>query len=343
MTSSAGPILPWIWSYLRLYRRQFAALAALSLLEVLLRLISPWPMKAVVDHVLGAAPWPAAATVALAPIRRAGALIPGERERTLVAVVIAGLGIQLAHQLVLMLHSRLTSVAAHLIVRQLRERLFSHLQALSLSQHAALPPGDSIYRLESDACCMEPLVLRGLFPMLFSFLTLLAMFGVLAAVDRQLALVSLAVVPLLFLWLRVYGRRMRPAAERAKALESAMVQRLHESITSIRLVKSFARESYEEHRFSGAADRALSARLRTTKQESLFSAIVGSLTIGGTSLVVLAGGLSVLHGRISLGTLLLLVAYLGLLYGPLCGIANTSGALQQALASARRVRELLAL
>jgi ABC-type multidrug transport system fused ATPase/permease subunit len=70
---------------------------------------------------------------------------------------------------------------------------------------------------------------------------------------------------------------------------------------------------------------------------------VGSLTVAGTSLVIVVGGLSVLHGRITLGTLLLVTAYLGFVYGPLCGIANTTGALQHAIASARRVRETFAL
>jgi len=214
---------------------------------------------------------------------------------------------------------------------------------VTLSQHGRMPTGDLIYRLETDACCLEHLVMRGLFPIVFSLLTLAAMFAVLTSIDLQLALVSLVVVPLLFLWLRIYGRSMRPAAERAKELESAMVQRLHESMTALRLVKSYAREDFESRRFTSAADRALSARLGTTKQEALFSAMVSSLTIAGTSLVVLVGAGSVLNGRISLGTLLVLIAYLGFVYGPLCGIANTTGALQQAVASVRRIRETLPL
>jgi ATP-binding cassette, subfamily B, bacterial len=243
----------------------------------------------------------------------------------------------------MMFHSRLTSGTGHRMVRDLRERVFAHLQAVTLSQHGRMPTGDLLYRLEADACCLEHLVMRGLFPIVFSVVTLMAMFAVLAGIDLQLALVSLVVIPLLFLCLRVYGRAMRPAAQLAKELESAMVQRLHESMTAIRLVKSYGREDFECQRFSSAADQALAARLGTTRQEALFAATVSSLTIAGTSLVILVGGVSVLNGRISLGTLLLLTAYLGFVYGPLCGIANTTGALQQAAVSARRIRETLAL
>lgn len=341
--NAASPILPWVWHYLRPYRGRVAALVTLSSLEVLLRILTPWPMKAVVDSVIGTAPLPPVAHTVLAPIAWLTAPMRDERERLLVTIVVTGLVIQLLHQLVMMVHSRLTSGTGHRMVRDLRERVFSHLQATTLAQHGRMPTGDLIYRLEADACCLEHLVMRGLFPIVFSVLTLVAMFAVLARIDLQLALVSLAIIPLLFLWLRFYGRAMRPAAQRAKELESVMVQRLHESMTAIRLVKSYAREDFEARRFASAADRALVARLGTTRQESLFSATVSGLTIAGTSLVVLVGGLSVLHGRISLGTLLLLIAYLGFVYGPLCGIANTTGALQQALASARRIRETLAL
>jgi ABC-type multidrug transport system fused ATPase/permease subunit len=182
-------------------------------------------------------------------------------------------------------------------------------------------------------------VLRGLFPIVFSAFTLVAMFAILVGIDAQLAFISLGIVPLLFLWLRLYTARMQPAAHVAKQLESVMVQRLHTTLSAIRLVKSYAREDYEQRRFSQAASEALTARLVTTRQESLFGAVVTMLTITGTAVIILIGGLSVLSGRISLGTLLLLIAYLGFVYGPLCGIANTTGALQQAVASARRIRE----
>jgi ATP-binding cassette, subfamily B, bacterial len=341
--ASNGSVLSWISRYLRPYRAHVGTLAALSLAEVTLRVLSPWPLKAIIDHVIGSVPPPRWLVTTMAPFDFLLARMISPRERMLAAVVVTGLFIQIAHQAVMMFHSRLTASTGHSMVRELRERLFAHVQALTLAHHARTPTGDSLYRLESDACCLEHIILRGVFPIVFSALTLVAMFIVLAGIDLQLAFVSLAVIPLLYAWLRYYTRRMLPLARRAKELEAEMVQRLHESMTSIALVKSFAREEFEQRRFSDVAGRALTARIASVKQESLFGVVVTTLTIGGTSLVLLVGGFSVLHGRISLGTLLLLTAYLGFVYGPLCGIANTTGALQHAVASARRVRETFAL
>jgi ATP-binding cassette, subfamily B, bacterial len=329
----------WIWRYLRTYRRNIGMLALLSCAEVGLRVLSPWPLKLVVDSVVGSQPLPALAAWLVSPFAVLVSGIAEPRARLLCAIVVAGLAAQIGHQLVMLAHSRLQSATGHRMVRDLRERLFAHIQALSLAEHAARPPADMLYRLESDACCLEHLILRGLFPIVFSVFTLVAMFAILVRIDGQLAFVSLGIVPFLFLWLRVYTVRMAPAAQAAKQRESSMVQRLHATLGAIRLVKTYAREDYELCRFSEAAGAALQARLVTTRQESLFAAGVTILTISGTAVIVLIGGLSVLHGRISLGTLFLLIAYLGFVYGPLCGIANTTGALQQAVASARRIRE----
>jgi ABC-type multidrug transport system fused ATPase/permease subunit len=331
----------WIWRYLRHYRSSIALLALLSCGEVALRVLSPWPLKLVVDTVIGSQRMPPMATWLIWPFTSLLSAVRDPRERMLCAVVVGGLAVQIAHQIVLTAHSRLQAATGHRMVRDLREQLFAHVQALPLGEHARRPAGDILYRLESDACCLEHLVLRGVFPIVFSAFTLVAMFTILVRIDTQLAFISLGIVPLLFLWLRYYTGRMQPAAHRAKHLESGMVQRMHDTLSAIRLVKSYAREEYEQQRFAGAAGEALGARLVTTRQESLFAAVVAILTITGTAGIVIVGGLAVLHGRISLGTLLLLIAYLGFVYGPLCGIANTTGALQQAVASARRIRETL--
>lgn len=329
-------MLRWAAGYLKVYRARVALLAALSLAEVGLRVLLPWPMKAIVDQALG--PLPPAAWLTYLP-----GVTPGSRASLLVAIAIVGVLVQFMHQAVLMAHTRLFTETGHMLTKDLRERLFDHLQGLALRHHSRMPVGEAVYRLESDASCLEQLLLRGIFPMTFSALTLIVMFGILLGISRPLALVSLSVVPLMFVWIRCGGRRLRPGAERTKQLESRLTARLHESFAAIRLIKSFAREPYESQRFSGVATEAMRARVGLSTKESMFSVVVGSLTVLGSTLVIIEGGLLVLRGSLTVGTLLVALAYLGFVYGPLAGIANTAGTIQQALASAARVRETLAL
>jgi ATP-binding cassette, subfamily B, bacterial len=311
----------WTLSYFRPYRRAVALLGSLSLAEIALRAMAPWPMKAIIDHLGGA----------------------NRRAAYLIAIVAAGLALQVGHQLVMLVHTRLQARLAQQMVFDLRSRLFSHFQYLSLSNHTKHPTADAVYRLDADAGCLENLLLRGIFPSVFSAITLVVMFAILVRLDWALACISMGVVPLLFVSLRYHMKHMRPQAEEAKALESRVVARVYESFSAIRLVKTFAREEYEVGRFQGAANEANRARLTVTWQESRFSFLVSAITIVGASLVLAIGGLHVIEGRLTLGTLMVVVTYLGYVYGPLSAIATTTGSLHSALASAERVREVLAM
>jgi ABC-type multidrug transport system fused ATPase/permease subunit len=329
-------MLRWAAGHLRIYRTRVALLALLSVSEVGLRVLLPWPMKAIVDQALGSvvpSPW----------LAKLPGVTVGNRASLLIGIAIIGIVIQFLHQGVLMAHTWLFTETGHMLTRDLRERLFNHLQRLALLHHSRMPVGESVYRLEADAACLEQFLLRGVFPMTFSAMTLIVMFGILVKINVSLALVSLSVLPFMFVWIRWGGRRLRPGAERTKQLESRLTARLHESFAAIRLIKSFAREPYESARFSGAANEAMRARVLLSTKESIFSVVVGALTVIGSTLVIVDGGLLVLHGRLTVGALLVALAYLGFVYGPLSGIANTAGTIQQALASAGRVRQTLAL
>ena len=327
----------WILSLLRPYSTAVGGLALLSIAEVALRAFTPWPLKAIVDYVAGSAPLPGWLHAVVLPVGST------PRARILATIVVIGLVTQLAHQAVLMLHTRQHVRIGQSMVFGLRARLFSHLQGLSIAHHERTPRGDTVYRLEADATCIEHLLLKGVFPVAFSALTLVVMFAVLASFDATLSLAAAAIAPLLYLAMRLQGRTMRARADRTKQLESRMVERVYESFSTIRLVKGYARERHELGRFSGAATEAMAARLALTNQESFFSLLISAISVVGSIVVLGLGGMHVLDGTLSVGTLMIVMAYLGYVYGPMTAIAYTTGSIQQALASARRVRETLAL
>jgi ATP-binding cassette, subfamily B, multidrug efflux pump len=150
------------------------------------------------------------------PDRRSG--VAGTNRRGWLAFgVVAGILLQAAHQGVLMAHSRLHTRTAHLLTRDLRQRLFTHFQALTLRHHSQLPVGELTYRLQFDATFLERLIVGGVLPLLFSAITLVVMFAILLTIDWRLALVSLTIVPFLFVWIRWSARRIRPRAERSRA------------------------------------------------------------------------------------------------------------------------------
>jgi ABC-type multidrug transport system fused ATPase/permease subunit len=330
-------LIRWTLGFLRPYRRQAVAIAALSILEVALAALAPWPLKVIVDHVLSGLPLPE--TLA----RFTPGAIAGSAVALLVAVVIAGLVIQVLHELVRMTHTQMQVRVGQRVVYTLRGRLLTHLQSLPLRHHLTTPTADSVYRLDADAYCVDDLIIGGVFPLSMAGLKLAVMFMVLLWVDASLALLSLAVAPFLFVCLRFYSRTLLDRAERVKALESRMIERAFEILASVVAVKSFARERHEVDRFTRTGSETMRARLDLTWQESLFSLVVTTITLAGTALVLAIGGLHVLEGSLTLGSLLVVVAYLAAVYDPISAIAHSAGSLQQAVASARRVREIFRL
>jgi ATP-binding cassette subfamily B protein len=338
-------LLRWTLSFLRPYRRRVWLLAFLSLLEIGLGALQPWPLAIVVDNVLLKKPFGASVANLLKPFvaplaHGVGALAGGSQIRLLVIVVIAGVLLQITNQFASMFHTQVQVDTGQRMVYDLRFKLFEHLQALGLHHHITTSTGDAVYRLETDAYSIENLVMSGLFPLASSVITLTLMFAILANMDIVVALLSLTVVPFLYLCLRYYTSTLVMREERVKELESKLVERLYEVFAAMRLVKSFAREPYEAQRFSATGDRVMQARISITWQESLFAVIVSTITILGTALVLIVGGEHVLHGQMTIGRLTVVISYLGAVYGPLSAIAHTTGQLQGAMAGAKRVRTI---
>ena len=330
-------VVSWTLGFLRPYRGRAAAILALSILEIGLAALAPWPLKVIVDYVLGGLPLPAPLAAITPPA------VAGSAVAFLVLVVLAGLLVQVANEVVRMIHTQMQMKVAQRVVYTLRAKLLAHLQALPLRHHVLTPTADSVYRLDADAHCVDDLIIGGVFPLTMATLNLGIMFVVLVYVDLTLALLSLVVAPFLYVCLRFYSRTMLERAERVKALESTLIERAFEILSSVAAVKSFTRERHELARFSSSGDDTMRARLRLTWQESVFSVVVTAITLAGTALVFIVGGLHVLNGTLTLGSLLVVIAYLAAVYDPISAIAHSTGSLQQAVASARRVRAIFAL
>jgi ATP-binding cassette subfamily B protein/subfamily B ATP-binding cassette protein MsbA len=333
------PLLPWILTYLWPYRRRVALLAVLLLTEVGLGALQPWPLKIAVDYVLDSARQPFPEPFGAWMNQWAGANLLA----MLAIIVIAGVIIQVINQFVSAYATRVQVDAGQRMVYDLRGKLFDHLQGLGLHHHITTNTGDAVYRIDVDAYAIENLVMSGLFPLATAVITLVVMFVVLLRMDVTIALLSLATVPFLYVCLRYYMRTLVKRTEHVKELESKLLAGLYEVFSAMRLVKSFARESYEGKRYTTFGHQVMNARIDITWQEALFAVAVGTITILGTALVLIVGGNHVINGRLSVGDLWVVLAYLNAVYGPLASIAHTTGQLQGALAGAKRVRAMFAI
>jgi ABC-type multidrug transport system fused ATPase/permease subunit len=332
-------LLRWTVAYLKPYAAKVSLLSVLLGLETALGWLQPWPLAIAIDFlsskrftrlVSWALPWlsSAAATHAFA---------------VLVGIVVSGVLLQIVNQFVSAYGTQVQVDTGQRMVYDLRRQLFEHLTALGLHHHITTSTADAVYRVDVDAYAIENLVMSGVFPLATSATSLVVMFGYLLYMNLTIGLVSLTVVPFLFLCLRYYTSTLANREERVKELESKLLERLYETFGAMRLVKSFARETHELNRYGAAGETTMNARIAITWQQSLFSVVVSTITIVGTALVVIVGGDFVMKGQLTIGELYLVISYLGAVYGPLSAIAHTTGQLQGALAGARRVRAMFAI
>ena len=329
-------LLGWVLTSLRPYRGRVALLTVLLVSEIGLGALQPWPLAIVIDYVLGSKPFPAA----LAPYLAA---IAPHRFALLIVVVIGGVVLQVVNQFVSAYGTQVQVDTGQRMVYDLRRRLFEHLSGLGLHHHLTTSTADAVYRVDVDAYSIENLVMSGIFPLVTSVTALSMMFVILLRLNLTIALLSLTVVPFLYMSLRYYTSTLVNREERVKELESKLLSRLYETFGAIRLVKSFSRETHELERYVAAGETTMKARIEITWQSSLFSVFVSTITILGTALIVIVGGSYVLNGRLTIGELYVVINYLGAVYGPLSAIAHTTGQLQGALAGTKRVRAMFAL
>ena len=330
-------LLAWMLPYLRPYRARLGSLSGLLLVEVVLGVLQPWPLAFVLDYVLTGRPLPPAVADAL----RGWGL--GSPVALLVLMVVAGVLVAVANQLVTLQATQVQVDTGQRLVYDLRNRLFRHLQGLGLHHHVSTNTGDAVYRIDVDSYAIDNLVIGGIFPLATSTAALVVMFGLMAAIDPWIAALALLVVPFLFLALRWYMKSLSSRIEAVKEREARLVGRLYEVFSAMRLVKSFARERFETERYRRAGEEVMDARIRITWQEAVFSVTIGTIVIAGTALVLVVGGLQVIRQQMTIGELTVVLTYLGSVYGPLSDVAHTSGQLQGAVAGARRVRAALAL
>ncbi|HVK17234.1 MAG TPA: ABC transporter ATP-binding protein [Fimbriiglobus sp.] len=319
----------------RPYWRHVAGIFLISLLSAPLSLLTPLPLKIAVDSGLGTHPLPGALD-ALTPaaVGRSGTGVLVLAACLLVAVALLG-------QLQGLALSLLSAYTGEKMVLGFRAALFARAQRLSLSYHDANGTVDAAYRIQHDAPAIQHLVIDGFIPLVTAVFTLAGMIYCTIRLDWQLALVALTVAPVLFLVSRACRLRMRKQSRETKKLESSALAVVQEVLGALRVVKAFGQEWREQERLVRRCREGMRARLRLLLLEGGFGLVVGLTTAAGSAAVLLIGILHVQSGALTLGELLLVMAYLSQLYAPLKTLSRKAASLQSHLASAERAFALL--
>ncbi len=302
--------------------------------ESLVDLIEPWPLKIVLDNVIQNRP--------LAHWLRGILAFEGVSKLTILALaaaaalLIAAIGALCAYG-----EKHFITTVAQWITHDLRKTLYFHIQRMSLSYHDHTRTGDLISRLTSDIDAVQSFITSGLLGAVVNVLTLTGMVGVMFYLNWRFTLIALSVAPVLFLVIFRFTRKIKKLSREVRKKEGQIVSIAEEALSSIRVVKAFAREDYEQRRLEEESLATVEVALSARNLKAKLTPVVEIIVAAGTSLVLWFGARMVLGGSLSTGSLVVFIFYLKKMYKPMQELSKTTDTYSKAAVGYERIQEVL--
>jgi len=326
------------WSIVELLKPHSKALAFGFLAVIggsIAGLLDPWPLKIVLDNVLKKRPihgWLNPLILSIAGHDTFAIL----RFAAMMVVAIAAMDALCTYA-----QQYVTTTVGQWVMHDLRRTLYSHIQRMSLGFHDRSQTGDLISRVTGDIDDVQGFIVSGLLGTLINSLTLLGMVGVMFYINWRFTLIALSVAPVLFLVVYHYTRQIKKASREVKKKDSEIISVIQEVLTSIRVVKAFSQENYEQQRLEERSLEAVDLALRARGLKARLAPIVEIVIAAGTALVLWFGGRLAIAGSLSPGSLILFIWYLGKMYKPMQALSKMPDAYSKAAVGYERIREIL--
>ena len=303
--------------------------------ESVANLLQPWPLKIVLDDVLrskGTHGW------AMAIVHR---LVGTDKMAILEFACLAVLAIAVLDAICTYGEKYLTTSVSQWVSYDLRLTIYSHVQRLSLAFHDQKRTGDLISRVTDDIEAIQSFIMNGLLGVFINTMTLLGMVVVMFYVNWKFTLIALSVVPILFAMVYTYTRRIKAASREVRKKEGEITSVVEEVLSSIRVVKAFAREDYEVERLEKESLEAVDISLRARSLKAKLTPLVGIVVAVGTGLVLWFGAKLAIEGALSAGALVVFILYLGKMYKPMQEISKMTDTYSKAAVGYERIEEVL--
>jgi ATP-binding cassette, subfamily B, bacterial len=327
MAPPRNPTMRLLTTHARRHWGALAGAAGSTVALTLAQLAAPWPLKIAIDELVTG--------------RGTAFHLTSGDVSLLVGLALLVLGVAGVDALASYYSDFWLNRSGEQIVHDLRTATYEHLQRLSLVFHSTRPTGDLVSRVTGDVNAVGDLFAQTLGTLASSSLILVGMFAVTFWIDPLLAFVAFLVTPFLLATTMHYQRRIRSMARSQRAKEGEIASLATEALSAMQVIKAFGTESFEHGRVERRSAERLAVGVESSKVEARFGALVDVLGAVATALVLGLGVLSVAHGRITPGDLVVVVAYTNKLYKPLKDIAKQASRAARGMARLERIAEIL--
>jgi len=326
---------PLIRSLIRPYRWSLALVFSAMIVETLMGLAGPWPLKVILDNVVGAShlpPWSARlGTMAGLAGRSRIALWAG-----IAAVVIAAIGAGASY-----LDSYLSESVAQGVAHDLRMRTYHHLQRLSLSYYDKHQVAASLSTLTTDIETIQDFASSGTLAILVDLLSVVGMLVLMFWLNWDFTLVAASVAPFLLWFVSRFKKAVKQATKQVRENQAEIVAVEMLGLQSQRVVEAFGTQELEEARLGNASRAAVQSALQARKIKSSLSPVVTLTVAVCTSFVLWRGAGLVLAGAMTAGVLTVFLSYLARFFKPVQDLAKMTNSIAQTAVAAERIQAIL--
>ena len=298
-------------------------------------LLEPWPLKIVFDYIFGSKkmpPWMSQFLVSTFGVDKFGIL----HFAVASVIVIALIGAASAYG-----EKYMTTSVGQWVMHDLRRALYHHIQRLSLAYHDRKSTGDLISTVTADIDAIQDFISQALLGIVVAVLTLVGMLLVMFYIDWRFTLIALSITPFLFFVVYSYTHRIKQASRALRRKEGEVVSVVEEVLSSIRVVKAFAREDYEEERFTKQSLESVEMALRARSLKAKLAPVVEVIIAVGTCLVLWYGVNLVMTNQMTPGSLLVFLFYLGKMYKPMKDLSKMTDTMSKAAVGYERIHEVI--
>ena len=321
---------------LRPYRGWLGIILAAMLVETAMSLAGPWPLKIVLDSVIGHHPMPHWIARLLGP-----GLADHKMGLALVAAVMIVV-IAVLENAASYIDNYYTESVGQYVANDLRMRVYHHLDRLSLGYYDKQQTGNLLSTITTDITTIQNFASGATLGILVDILTIIGMLGLMFWLNFDFTLIAVAVTPFLLLFVSRFKKAVKKATHEVRHRQSDIVAVVQEGLESMRVVKAYGRETLEEEHLKQASQAAVDAALKARRIKSALSPVVAIVVSLCTGFVLWRGSYLILHDLMTIGALTVFLSYLSKFFKPVQDLAKMTNSIAQATVAVERVQTILA-
>jgi ABC-type multidrug transport system fused ATPase/permease subunit len=324
-----------IQELVRPYTGKLVIVLVAMLIETAMSLASPWPLKVVIDSVLGSHPLPEW-------LRGLNDISVGDSKAGL--ALLAGIGVVLiavVGAIATYIDNFCTESVGQWVANDLRIRIYDHLQRMSLSYFDKQQTGTMLSTITSDVATVQNFASSNTLNLLVDVLKIAGVLGLMFWLNWDFAFIAVVVTPFLLMFVSRFKKAVKKATHQVRLHQADIVSVVQEGLESVRVVKAFGRESLEDSRLGEVSHATVEAALKARRVKSLLSPIVSVVVALCTAVVLWRGASLILRDVMTVGVLTVFLAYLSKFFKPVQDLAKNTNAIAQATVSLERIKRIL--